>query len=135
MRAIPYLFFGGNCAEAIEFYRDSLGAEIVALIRFHDLPGAAADAGDRVMHAELKLGESSLFASDGQGDGRGDGRGYAISLIAMDDDEAERLFLAVADAGRIDVPLMSTPFASRFGMATDRFGTPWMVTTPQPAAR
>jgi PhnB protein len=134
MRAIPYLFFGGTCTEAVEFYRDSLGAEISTLIRFRDLPGAGADTGDRVMHAELKLGESTLFASDGQGEGRGDGRGYAISLIAMNDDEAERLFLTVAEGGRIDVPLMSTPFASRFGMATDRFGTPWMVTMPQPAA-
>jgi uncharacterized glyoxalase superfamily protein PhnB len=28
---------------------------------------------------------------------------------------------------------MTTPFASRFGMVRDRFGTPWMIVTPQTA--
>jgi PhnB protein len=132
MKAQPYLFFGGRCAEALDFYRDVLGADIRAFVRLRDMPGAAPDVGNRVMHAELGLGDSTIFASDGQGDGR-HGVSYAISLQAADDAEAERLFAALAADGRIDVPLMTTPFASRFGMATDRFGTPWMVTTPQPA--
>ena len=133
MKAVPYLFFGGTCAEAVDFYRDTLGAEVRALVRFRDMPGASADASDRVMHAELAVGESTVFASDGQGQGPSGGSGYALSLIAADDDQAERLFESLAADGRIDVPLMTTPFASRFGMATDRFGTPWMITTPQPA--
>jgi len=133
MKTTPYLFFGGACTDAVEFYRDALGADLKTLVRFRDLPGATADAGDRVMHAELAVGDSTIFASDGQGQGRPQGGGYALSLTADNDEEAERLFSALADGGRIDVPLMSTPFASRLGMATDRFGTPWMVTTPQPA--
>ena len=132
MKTTPYLFFGGACTDAVEFYRDALGADLKTLVRFRDLPGATADAGDRVMHAELAVGDSTIFASDGQGQGRPQGGGYALSLTADNDEEAERLFSALADGGRIDVPLMSTPFASRLGMATDRFGTPWMVTTPQP---
>jgi len=133
MKTTPYLFFGGACTDAVEFYRDALGADLKTLVRFRDLPGATADAGDRVMHAELAVGDSTIFASDGQGQGRPQGGGYALSLTADNDEEAERLFSALAEGGRIDVPLMSTPFASRLGMATDRFGTPWMVTTPQPA--
>ena len=133
MKTTPYLFFGGACTDGVEFYRDALGADLKTLVRFRDLPGATADAGDRVMHAELAVGDSTIFASDGQGQGRPQGGGYALSLTADNDEEAERLFSALADGGRIDVPLMSTPFASRLGMATDRFGTPWMVTTPQPA--
>jgi len=132
MKTTPYLFFGGACTDAVEFYRDALGADVKTLVRFRDLPGATAEAGDRVMHAELAVGDSTIFASDGQGQGRPQGGGYALSLTADNDEEAERLFSALADGGRIDVPLMSTPFASRLGMATDRFGTPWMVTTPQP---
>ena len=96
-------------------------------------PGASADAGNRIMHAELGVGDSIIFVSDGQGEGRPPAGGYALSLTAESDAEAERLFAALADGGRIDVPLMTTPFASRLGMTTDRFGTPWMVTTPQPA--
>jgi len=133
MKTTPYLFFGGACTDAVEFYRDALGADVKTLVRFRDLPGATAEAGDRVMHAELAVGDSTIFASDGQGQGRPQGGGYALSLTADNDEEAERLFSALAEGGRIDVPLMSTPFASRLGMATDRFGTPWMVTTPQPA--
>jgi PhnB protein len=132
MKAVPYLFFGGTCAEALSFYEQVLGARTQALVRFRDMPGAAPDAGDRVMHAEVIIGDSVVFASDGQGESRG-GSGYALSLTASDDDEAERLFAGLADGGRIDVPLMTTPFASRFGMAADKYGTPWMVTTPQPA--
>ena len=132
MKTTPYLFFGGACTDAVEFYRDALGADVKTLVRFRDLPGATAEAGDRVMHAELAVGDSTIFASDGQGQGRPQGGGYALSLTADNDEEAERLFSALAEGGRIDVPLMSTPFASRLGMATDRFGTPWMVTTPQP---
>ena len=133
MKTTPYLFFGGACTDAVEFYRDALGADVKTLVRFRDLPGATAEAGDRVMHAELAVGDSTIFASDGQGQGRPQGGGYALSLTADNDEEAERLFSALAEGGRIDVPLISTPFASRLGMATDRFGTPWMVTTPQPA--
>jgi PhnB protein len=96
------------------------------------MPGASPDAGDRVMHAEFSLGESTVFASDGQG-GEGQGSGYAICLLAADDVEAERLFAALGANGRVNVPLMSTPFASRFGMLSDRYGTPWMITTPQTA--
>lgn len=132
MKAQPYLFFGGRCAEALDFYRDALGADIRAMVRFRDMPGAAPDAGNRVMHAELGLGDSTILASDGQGDVR-QSAGYAIALQVADDVEAERLFAALSADGRIDVPLMTTPFASRFGIATDRFGTPWMITTPQPA--
>jgi PhnB protein len=132
MKAIPYLFFCGSCAEALAFYRDAIGAEIRALVRFRDMPGAGSDAGDRVMHAELGVSESTIFASDGQG-GERQSSGYAISLLAADDVEAERLFATLAANGRVTVPLMSTPFASRFGMLSDRYGTPWMITTPQKA--
>jgi PhnB protein len=132
MKATPYLFFYGACAEALAFYRDALGAEIRALVRFRDMPGAGADAGDRVMHAEFSVGESTIFASDGQGGDR-PRSGYAIVLLAADDVEAERLFAVLVAYGRIEVPLMSTPFASRFGMLSDRYGTPWMITTPQKA--
>ena len=131
MKTTPYLFFGGDCTDAIAYYRETLGAEVRAFARFGDMPGATEANANRVMHAELGIGESTIFASDAQGnDGRG--AGYAIALETSDDAEAERLFAALADQGRVDVPLMTTPFASRFGMTTDRFGTPWMVTTPQP---
>ena len=41
MKAIPYLFFGGACAEALAFYRAAIGVEIPTLVRFRDMPGGA----------------------------------------------------------------------------------------------
>ena len=32
MRVQPYLFFEGRCEEAIAFYREALGAQVVALM-------------------------------------------------------------------------------------------------------
>jgi PhnB protein len=133
MRAIPYLFFAGTCAEALRFYRDAIGAEIRSLVRFGDMPGSPSDAKDKVMHAELGVGDSTLFASDGQAGDRSSG-GYAISLQAADDAQSERLFAALGADGKTTVPLMTTPFASRFGMTTDKYGVPWIVTTARPAS-
>jgi PhnB protein len=133
MNAVPYLFFGGRCAEALDFYQDVLGAEIRTVVHFRDMPGAAADNADNVMHAEMALDGSTIFASDG-GSNAG-GAGFAMALQVRDDAEAERVFAALSSQGAVEVPLMSTPFASRFGKTTDRFGTPWMITTPQPVAQ
>jgi PhnB protein len=132
MRAIPYLYFAGACTEALQFYRDAIGADIRALVRFGDMPGAPSDRKDKIMHAELGLGDSTIFASDSQT--TGSSGGYAICLQAADDAEAERLFAALAAEGKVSVSPITTPFASRFGMTTDKYGTPWIVTTPQTAS-
>lgn len=130
MKAIPYLYFAGDCAEALQFYRDAIGADIRALVRFGDMPNAQTGAKDKIMHAELGIGDSTIFASDGQATERSSS-GYALSLLVADNMEAERVFAARATDGKVSVPLMTTPFASRFGMTTDKYGTPWIVTTPQ----
>jgi PhnB protein len=69
MRADPYLFFHGQCAEALEFYRKTLGAEIELLVRFGDIPGFRPETKDNVMHAALRIGETVVLASDGRAGG------------------------------------------------------------------
>lgn len=135
MRADPYLFYRGQCAQAVEFYCRVLGAKVEAFVRFGDVPGSAADAGDKVMHAALRLGDTIILASDGRGDDGSRFGGFSISLQVAEDGEAERFFAVLAEGGTVEVPLMSTPFASRFGKLTDRFGTPWMIVTQQQSAR
>jgi PhnB protein len=127
MRAEPYIFFQGRCAEAFEFYRKTLGAEITSVIRFSDLPGSPPDM-DQVMHAVLRIGDTIVFGSDaGEEKAVAKASGFALSLQVTADGEAERLFAALARGGTVEVALMSTPFASRFAKVTDRFGTPWMI--------
>lgn len=135
MRVDPYLFLNGRCEEALTFYRDVLGAKIEAMIRFADMPGAPPGAGDRIMHAVLRIGETTVLASDGQAEGPATFGGFSLALTAPDDLTTERMFASLADAGTVRTPLMATSFSSRWGMVTDRFGAPWMiVTAPQSAS-
>jgi PhnB protein len=129
----PYLFFNGRCEEAINFYQRALGAEVEMLMRFKDSPeppqpGACApDSGEKVMHACFRVGGSSIMASDGRCSGKTSFDGFALSLALTDEAEAERLFVALAEGGQVQMPLAKTFFAERFGMLADQFGVSWMV--------
>jgi PhnB protein len=130
MQVQPYLFFDGRCDEAVEFYQSALGAEVTMLMRFKDSPDPGmcpAGAQDKVMHASLRIGDSTVLASDGRCEGRPSFEGFALSLTVPDDAAAERLFAALGDGGQVQMPLAKTFFASRFGMVADRFGVSWMV--------
>ncbi|MDX9768287.1 MAG: VOC family protein [Ectothiorhodospiraceae bacterium] len=128
-----YLFFNGRCEEAIQFYRSALGAEITTLMRFRDAPEPCepgmADAAnaDRIMHAELRIGETAIMASDGCCAGQPAFQGFSLALTAADEAEADRLFDALGDGGKVEMPLDRTFFSPRFGVVADRFGVSWMV--------
>jgi PhnB protein len=130
MQVQPYLFFNGRCEEALNFYRQALGAEIVSVMRFRDAPDpqmAPPNQADKVMHATLRIGESLLFASDGRGEGETKFTGFSVSIAAETPEEGQRLFNALAAGGKIDMPYAPTFWTKGFGMLTDRFGVSWMV--------
>jgi PhnB protein len=136
MQVQPYLFFDGRCEEAIDFYRKAVGAEVNMLMRFKDHPEPGGDgmappgAGEKVMHASFRIGDTMILASDGRCLGQPSFQGFALSLTARDGAEAERLFAALADQGKVQMPLAKTFFSSHFGMLADRFGVSWMVYVP-----
>ncbi len=130
MQIQPYLFFDGRCSEAFEFYQRALGAEVTMLMHFKDSPEPGmgpANAGDKVMHAELRIGETTVLASDGRCQGRPSFQGFALSLTVADEAEADRVFKALGEGGEVQMPLAKTFFSARFGMVADRFGVSWMV--------
>jgi PhnB protein len=133
MQVQPYLFFDGRCEEAIEFYRKALGAEVTMLMRFKDSPEPAQPgmvppgAENKVMHASIRIGDSTVLASDGRCLGKPSFQGFALSLTAASDAEADRLFAALGEGGQVQMPLAKTFFSSRFGMVADRFGVSWMI--------
>ncbi len=136
MQVQPYLFFEGRCDEAIEFYRRALGAEVIMVMRFKDSPDPRAvqgNNGEKVMHAALRIGDTTVLASDGHCQGHPGFQGFGLSLTATSDAEAERLFGALGEGGKVQMPMTGTFFASRFGMVSDRFGVLWMVYVPVPA--
>jgi PhnB protein len=130
----PYLFFNGRCAEAIEFYRKALGAEVLMMMRFKESPEPPppgmlpAGFEDKVMHATLRIGDATVMASDGRCTGQTSFQGFSLSLTAANEDDAKRKFTALAEGGEIQMPLGKTFWSPCFGMVADRFGVGWMVT-------
>ena len=130
MQVQPYLFFEGRCEEAVEFYRSALGAEVTMLMRFKDSPDPAMispGTEDKVMHASLRIGQTTVLASDGRCEGRPTFQGFSLSLTVPSETEADRLFASLGDGGQVQMPLTRTFFSPRFGMVADRFGVSWMV--------
>jgi PhnB protein len=82
---------------------------------------------DKVMHAEFRVGETTVMASDGRNQGQPRFEGFALAITASTEAEAERLFGGLVEGGRVVMALAKTFFSPRFGMATDRFGVTWMV--------
>ena len=139
MQVQPYLFFDGRCEEAIEFYRKALGAEVTMLMRFKDSPEppqpgcCPPGSDDKVMHASLRIGDTTVMASDGGCQGKPRFEGFALTLTASNEAEAERLFAALGEGGQVQMPLTRTFFSPRFGMVADRFGVSWMVVVAPPS--
>lgn len=133
MQLEPYLFFEGRCEEAIEFYRRALGAEVAAMIRYGESPEPPPPgmlppgSENKVMHALLRIGEVSLMASDGGCTGKTGFGGFSLTLSVPDAATAGKLFTALADGGKVTMPLEPTFWSPKFGMLTDRFGVGWMV--------
>jgi PhnB protein len=128
----PYLFFGGRCEEALEFYRTALGAQVDFLTHYKDSPEPQPPGmlppgfENKVMHTTFRIGATTLMASDGCEEGPSFG-GFSLSLAVPTEAEADRAFAALAAGGHVRMPLTKTFWSPRFGMLTDRFGVGWMV--------
>ncbi|MGE0495465.1 MAG: VOC family protein [Vulcanimicrobiota bacterium] len=136
MKVLPYLCFEGRAQEAIDFYQKVLGAEVTMLMRGKDAPEGACAGGnpreyaDKIMHAELKLGDDRLHVSDGMNTGQAEFKGITLSVALSTDDEARKKFAALSEGGEVRMALSETFFASSFGICNDKFGVPWMVLVP-----
>ena len=130
----PYLFFDGRCEEAIEFYRQALGAEVEMLMRYKENPapmppGTHAGFDNKVMHASLRIGDGSVMMSD-DCTGHPDFQGFSLSLQAASETEARQRFDALSVGGKVHMPLGKTFYSPCFGMVVDRFGVSWMIIVP-----
>jgi PhnB protein len=132
----PYIFFSGNCEEAVEFYRTALGAEVQFSMRFKDSPEPhqpgmlPPGAEDKIMHTSFRIGDSTIMASDGGVCGEGSAKGFegfSLSLSVATEAEVHRYFAALSEGGKVGMPLTKTFWSPRFGMVTDRFGMSWMI--------
>lgn len=132
----PYLFFNGRCEEAMAFYTHALGAEVTMQMRMNEAPEPpppdAIPAGfdNKIMHANLRIGTMNLMLSDGNSNTPPSFQGFTLSLGVANAAEAELRFHALAQGGRVVMPLGTTFWSPCFGMLEDKFGVGWMVIVP-----
>jgi PhnB protein len=132
-----YLRFNGNCEAAFLFYKTVFGGEFQHLGRFAEMPPQEGmppvpDADkDKVMHVTLPIGgETILMGSDTMAPWNLDfnaGNNFSISIHTDSKEEADRLFTALSDQGKVMMPMNQTFWGSYFGMFTDQFGISWMI--------
>jgi PhnB protein len=137
MQLCTYLFFTGNCEEAFKFYEKLLGGKIEMMMPHDGSPAEAhvpPEWGKKILHARMVIGESVLMASDAPpANAPKQMEGFSVSLTLKDPVEGERIFRALEEKGKVQMPFQQTFWALRFGMVTDRFGVPWMINCEQPA--
>lgn len=136
MKMNTYVNFAGTCAEAFRFYEKHLGAQIGMMMTHGQAPDQSAvkpEWKDAVLHATVSIGDTELMAADIPS--AQPMRSAYLSLGVDSDPEAERIFSALSDGGRILMPMQETFFASRFGQVQDRFGINWMILHQRPMPR
>ncbi|TWT49988.1 hypothetical protein KOR42_36720 [Thalassoglobus neptunius] len=130
-----YLFFGGRCEEALEFYQSAIGAKPGMVLRFNESPDPVPEGmippgfENKIMHAEMQVGNVWIMMSDGC-DVAEKFQGFRLALTVTKQEEAEKLYNALAEEGNEDMPLTPTFWSPCYGQVTDKFGLGWMVMVP-----
>jgi PhnB protein len=141
MQLNPYLCFEGRCGEAIEFYKQAVGAEVVFSMPFSEVPQAAQNEQqgcganmkpDSICHAEVKIAGATIFMSDGMCSGHAEFKGITLSLSVENDEQVKERFAALSEGGTVHMAPHQTFFASLWGVCADKFGVGWMVRSPAP---
>jgi PhnB protein len=130
----PYLSFNGQCEAAFKFYENCLGGGGLSFHKYGGSPMAGdvpAEWQDKVMHATLLFGNTALMGADAPPNFFTQPQGFSISLSVDKAEEADKVFAALAEGGKIQMPIQQTFWTTRFGVLIDKFGIPWMVNCNQ----
>ena len=125
----PYLTFAGNAEEAINFYKECLGGEIVSMNYFDTAPmDVPEDYKKKVMHVTLKFEGGLLMASDSMPENKVNvGNNISLSIGLDDLQKADNYFNKLSAGGKVIMEMQDTFWGARFGMLTDRYGINWMI--------
>jgi PhnB protein len=134
-RLNPYLSFSDNAREAMEFYQQALGGELV-VNTFGEYGDPTAPEAKLVMHSllETTAGFTLMGADTPPGSEHSPGNSMSVSLSGDDADELHGYWEKLSDGAMITVPLEKQMWGDEFGMCIDRFGVAWMVNIAQPEA-
>jgi PhnB protein len=127
MKLDIYVNYRGNCEQAFTFYERHLGARMSGVVRHGDMPNPniGADWKDKVVHARIEIGGTTVMGADiPQAEPM---RSAYLSLSVDSEADAERVYALLTEGGETFMKMEKTPFANRFAMLRDRFGTSWMI--------
>ena len=130
MHIAPFLAFDGQCADAMAFYAQCLGDRVTDSRTYGGSPMAEhvpAEMGGKLMYAEVTAGDVRLMASDTPPGRYRAPQGISVALTLDSIEDTERVFQALSEHGRVDMPMAPTFWATRFGALTDKFGVTWLV--------
>jgi PhnB protein len=132
----PYLFFGGRCQEALDFYQAALGAQVEVVMRFDESPAPMPEGmlapgfEKKIMHSSFRVNGARVLASDGCRADDGGFHGFSLVLSLSDEADARRYFDALAQGGAVNMPLSKTFWSPCYGMLKDKFDVHWQVMVP-----
>ena len=134
MKWNAHLSFNGDCQAAFQFYEQCFGGRIITMLTYGDSPMAndvPPEWREKILHATLTAGTSVLMGTDVLPNQYQELKGFHIVLGIEDPLEAERIFHALAQNGKVLMPIQKTFWAVRFGVLVDRFGIPWEINCEQ----
>jgi PhnB protein len=135
VNTLPHLHFNGNCAEAFAFYAHTLGGTVAFQMKYGEAPPGSPvppESREQIMHARVEFGPQGLTGCDVPHGQYQRPQGFNVIAEVNEPADAERIFAALATDGKVTMPCTETFWARRFGICTDRFGTPWMVNCVKP---
>lgn len=127
MRLDVYLNYNGNCEEAFRFYEEHLGGKITGIVRHGEMPNPniPPDWNEKITHARIEIHNLVIMGADIPNSEPMRSAYLTLSLDAEAD--AERIYAVLTEGGQIFMKMDKTPFANRFAMLRDKFGTSWML--------
>jgi PhnB protein len=136
MQVNPYLYFKGNCEEALGFYERALGAKVLVKMKHSEAPVDTTNGdpawADKILHARMEVGGTAVMASDTPPQHYHEPAGFSLSVSTKDPAEADQIFAALSEGGTVSMPIQETFWAQRFGRLKDKYGTNWMVNCEKP---
>lgn len=133
-----YLNFQGNTEQAFTFYKSVFGGEFLQVQRFSDMPDSgqmAEHERNKIMHIGMKVGNTHLMGTDAlesMGQKVVFGNNSYITITPESKEEADRLYIALTDGGKVEMELQDTFWGAYFGSFTDKFGVQWMINYDYP---
>lgn len=133
-----YLTFNGNCEEAFNFYKSIFGGDFGFVGRFSNMPEkykVKEEDANRIMHISLPMGDTVLMGSDSLDSNDAalvQGTNFSISVAADSTEEADKVFQALAEGGKVIMPMADTFWNAYYGLVIDKFGIKWMMNYDKP---